>query len=103
MYADGESEFAFPYSLVDGGFVIQRMLGAYAVAADVSKTLSSVVLHNRLFKRNINIVAVTVNTSNERVVPKLVQEPVLVRTQQLPRPIDREPYITIHGWSPVCT
>jgi Domain of unknown function (DUF6259) len=98
VYMDGESEFAFPYSIADDGFVIQRMLGAYIVAADQSKTLRSVVLHNRLFKKNINIVAVTINTSKQRVLlPSLTQEPVLVRAQELSPPSYREPYMEKKG------
>ena len=76
VYADGERDFAFPYSLADGGFRVRRALGAYVVPAASERTLQSVILHNRLPGRTFSLAAVTVNTSATRVFPKaLVSDP----------------------------
>ena len=75
QYANGDCEEAFPYSLADGGYALQRACGAYVVAADPGRTLRNVVLHNRLFGTTVSVAAVTVNTSSRRLVPPLATEP----------------------------
>ncbi len=62
-YADGTADFAFPYSLADEQWVIQRMLGAYRVPADPSRRLEQIVLHNRVFGQSVGLAGVTVKTS----------------------------------------
>ena len=65
VYADGDSDWAFPYSLADGGFIVQRTCAAYAVAADPSRLLETVAVHNRLFANSFSVMAATVNVGSE--------------------------------------
>lgn len=97
VYADGESEFAFPYSLADGGFRVQRTCGAYALAADPSRILAQVVLHNRISGSTFSVAAATVNTGSERVLPALAQEPENLRVPELPPPPERPPSVRRRG------
>jgi uncharacterized protein DUF6259 len=82
-YADGESENAFPYSILDKGFIIQRTTGVYAVAADRNRTLTSVTIHNKSFNVNINVAGVTVNTSTKRQIYEMITEPRPYRVEKL--------------------
>ena len=92
-YADGRSEEAFPYSLADGGYALQRACGAYAVAADAERELRQVVLHNRLFGTTVSLAAVTVNTSARRLLPQLAAEPEHHTPPHHPDPRPRPPRI----------
>lgn len=74
-YADGDADFAFPYSLADDGFVVKRMVGVYAVPVDRRRSLERFILHNRLFGRTFSVAALTVNVGSARVVPPHVFEP----------------------------
>lgn len=86
MYAKGTPELAFPYSLADEGFVLRRVLGAYAVPADPQRTLRSVRLHNMTWGINVDIAAVTVNIGPKRLLPQLVINPAPVKPPMLPIP-----------------
>jgi Domain of unknown function (DUF6259) len=97
VYADGERDFTFPYSLADDGYLIRRMTGAYAVPADENKNLKSIIFHNRHFGININIAAITLNTSGRRVLEELVREPELIRVPDLPEPLPRSTYMEQKG------
>ncbi len=89
QYADGQNDFAYPFSLADGGYAMQRMLGAYAVAADPTRRLESVRLHNHVFGLTFSLAAVTVNTSSARVLPALAQPrpPYAAITPPEPKPL----------------
>ncbi|OHB54002.1 MAG: hypothetical protein A2Y12_04975 [Planctomycetes bacterium GWF2_42_9] len=97
VYADGDSDVEFPYSIADQGYVIRRSAGAYAVPVDESRKLKSIVFHNRFFGGTVDIAAVTLNTSSGRVVPKLVEDPEISRVPMLPQPPYRTAYIQKDG------
>ena len=97
VYSDGESDWAFPYSLADGGFLIRRMAGAYVVPADESRELSRVVLHNRRYEINVGVAAVSVNSSAQRAVPEIAEEPELVRAPVVAAPGERAPSLERQG------
>ncbi len=71
VYSDGIKDLAFPYSVADGGFVIQRMLGAYAVPADIGRKLERIRILNRIFDENIYLAAISVNASTEQRFSKV--------------------------------
>jgi len=86
VYDDGQSDLAFPYSIADDGYIIRRSVGAYAVAADENRKLRSLVFRNRFFGATVGVAAVTLNTSQNRVIAKLVEDPEITRTPILPEP-----------------
>ena len=92
VYKDGTRDWAYPYSLADGGCVLARMLGAYAVAADASRGLEKIVFHNRLFGNTMSVAAVTLNTST-RLVPALVDETPPVQTPRRTPPTPRPAHL----------
>ena len=96
-YADGTRDWAFPYSLADGGCVLARMLGAYVVPADPSKALERIVFHNRLFHVTMSVAALTLNTSTSRMVPALVEETPPVEPPALADPPILAPWLTFRG------
>ena len=96
-YADGDSDWAFPYSLADRGYDVRRMCGAYAVPADPGRELESISVHNRVFEANFDLAAVTLNVSGERVVPGLASEPERILAPSLPSPAAREPFVRREG------
>jgi len=89
VYADGERDFAFPYSLADMGFRVRRAMGAYVVPADPERTLASVVLHNRLPSRTFSLAAVTVNTSSTRAFPEVFVSGPPIQVSKPPQPQQR--------------
>ncbi len=97
QYADGEPDFAFPYSLADGGFRVRRALGAYVVPADPERVLANVVLHNRRPGGTFSLAAVTVNTSTRRLVPEVLLSGPPVRVPRPPRPPERRAAIRRNG------
>ena len=96
-YAEGESDLAFPYSLLDEGFTAHRMCAAYALAADPTRELRQVSLHNRMFGSTFSIAAATVNTGSERVIPKLAAEPESIRPPVAETPPPRVPFVRRDG------
>lgn len=92
VYKDGTRDWAFPYSLADGGCVLARMFGACAVAADASRALEKVVFHNRLFGVTMSVAAVTLNTS-ARLIPALVDETPPVKTPRRAPPTPRPAHL----------
>ncbi|OHB58339.1 MAG: hypothetical protein A2Y07_08570 [Planctomycetes bacterium GWF2_50_10] len=97
VYDDGESDLAFPYSLADHGYIIRRAVGIYAVPVDENRMLKSIIFHNRFFGATVNIAAVTLNTSQVRIIPPLVAEPELTRVPMLPEPPFKQAYIKQDG------
>ena len=73
VYDDGRCDFAFPYSIDDGGHVIRRALGAYVVPASGAK-LKEVALHNRKIGTRVHLAGVTVNVGKQRRFPALADE-----------------------------
>ncbi len=71
QYSDGQRDFAFPYSLADGGFLVRRAVAGYVVSADPEKELARFVLHNRVPGGAFSLGAITVNTSTTRIVPEM--------------------------------
>jgi hypothetical protein len=94
VYADGTSDWAFPYSLADAGCVIARMGGAYAVSADPARPLERVVCHNRLFGVNVSVAGITLNTTSTRLVPSLVEETPPIQPPSLVAPASQPPHLT---------
>lgn len=89
QYADGERDFAFPYSLADVGFRVRRALGAYVAPADPERILASVVLHNRLPSKTFSLAAVTINKSSTRAFPEILLSGSPIRVPNSPRPPQR--------------
>jgi Domain of unknown function (DUF6259) len=102
VYANGEHEFAFPYSLADKGYRIYRMAGVYAVPADSTQTLKSIVLHNRVYGCNVALAAITINTSPNRFLDSVFNESPVVHVPHLPEPATRVPYIKKQGSILLC-
>ncbi|NQT11751.1 MAG: hypothetical protein HQ582_03315, partial [Planctomycetes bacterium] len=96
-YADGQRDFAFPYSLADAGFRVRRALGAYVVPADPERVLTQVVLHNRLPRRTFSLAAVTVNTSSTRAIPEVLLSGPPIRVPKPFQPPQRAAAITREG------
>ena len=86
VYAEGEPDWAFPYSVADEGHTLQRMTAAYAVPADPKRELQSIVFHNRYDRADFDVAAVTLNTGRATVIPKAVREPEPYRVAQAVRP-----------------
>ena len=74
IYGDGTSGMAFPYLVGGKRHIIQGMFGAYAVPAE-GRFLKKVVFHNRIRGSRLNIAAVTINKSGERLYPELFTRP----------------------------
>lgn len=89
QYADGQRDFAFPYSLADEGFLVRRGVAAYVVPADHERELANFVLHNRLFGKTFSLAAVTLNTSPKRVVPEVLLSDPPIHIPELPQPPHR--------------
>ncbi len=69
VYSDNTTTWAFPYSLADDGYVIQRPLSAYGVKTDANKLLKRVVLHNRNFSFDVGLAGLSINTGTSTIVP----------------------------------
>jgi hypothetical protein len=93
-YADGLTDYAFPFSIGDQRHVIQRTMGAYVVPTN-GRELESVVFHNRILGKEIYLGAVTLNRKQERLFPRLAEDPVRFENnaQVPPVLIPRAPYI----------
>jgi len=96
VYTEGPSDWAFPYSMADKGHVIQRMTGAYAVPADPTRTLKSIVFCNRFHRADFDLAAVTVNTGAPVVIPQAVRQPDVYRVQEQPAPRTRPPRVEVN-------
>ena len=85
-YADRDRDFAFPYSLADGGCLVRRHTAVCVVPADHRKTLRELVVHNRVPGKTFSIAAVTLNTSPELVLPEVSSYDDPVRPAKLSPP-----------------
>ena len=94
-YADGTRDFAFPFSLTDGDYVLQRALSACVVPAN-GKQLARVVLHNRARGAQVCLAALTVNSGARRFAA-LAEEPRRIVAK--PAPLDNtvRPYTRREG------
>ena len=97
QYADGQRDFAFPYSLADEGFLVRRGVAAYVVPADPERELARFVLHNRLFGKTFSLAAVTLNLAPSRVVPQVLPADTPVHVPALPLPPQRQATIRRDG------
>jgi hypothetical protein len=97
QYADGERDFAFPYSLADEGFLVRRAVACYVVPVDPERELARFVLHNRLPGKTFSLGAVTVNTSPARVVPEMLPDGSPVQVPQWPQPAKRSAAVERDG------
>lgn len=94
-YDQGDSEIAFPYALAEKGcFIPARMIGAYAVAVDPSRTLKKITLHNRQYGPNFALAGVTLNTSDTPLAPELSEEVPPQFTKPNADPADAAPSLT---------
>ncbi|NOX56069.1 MAG: hypothetical protein GXP27_16835 [Planctomycetes bacterium] len=89
IYEEGEPDWAFPYSIADEGFTIQRVTAAYAVPTDPKRTLKAVAFCNRFEQADFNLAAVTLNTGPAVVIPPAVRspKPYRVRVVAEPKPV----------------
>lgn len=86
-YDQGETELAFPYSMADEScYVPNRELAAYAVAADPTRKLRKVTLHNRHFGPAFALAGITLNTADQPLVPALSEFPPPLVTKSNPEP-----------------
>lgn len=92
-YKDGETDWAFPYSLADGGFAVRRMVGSYVVPADHRRGLETFVLHNRLEGSTFSLAALSINTGSARAFPQVAATPPAVQPVHHSAPPAREPYV----------
>lgn len=83
VYADGETDLAFPWSVQDKAFTIRNMLGAYAVPLDSKRVLKSVRLLNREWDKYVSLAGVTVNTSTRPLFPAAWKAPAAVKVAPL--------------------
>ncbi len=102
VYADGESDLAFPYSVADEGYVLSRALGAYAVAVDPERELDEVVFHSRVIGSDFSLAAVSLNVSPNSVLPVLTKEPPRPEKPRLLSPEPTEPHIDNRDGRLVC-
>ena len=71
------------------GYVLARMLGAYAVAADPTRPLKQLVRHNCLFDIQVGLAAVTLNRGETRVVLVLAEDLAAPQTPLCFQPLQR--------------
>ncbi|MBQ6474241.1 MAG: hypothetical protein IJJ33_19820 [Victivallales bacterium] len=111
-YEDGTVDKAYPYSLADKGYSIQRFTGAYAVPLNPRKTLSRAVLHSyfRPDQGSVYLMAATLNRQGHRLIPETVLHPAKQIIRQLPAPkaqalkvvIDDVGFTMENGWYSLC-
>jgi len=86
VYARGEADWAFPYSLADRGYCLQRATGAYVVSADPGRELKSIVFHNRFYAASFNLAAVTLNSGPATTLTPSRVNPPPYRVASVTRP-----------------
>ncbi len=97
-YDRGRNELAFPYSLADQGFCLpDRELGAYAVAVDPSRRLKRITLHARQFGLGFGLAALTLNTVEGSLVPRIPSGPAPEAAPRLDAPPARPPAVALDG------
>ena len=97
-YEDGESVLAFPYSMADKScYIPAKELNAYAVAADPSRRLKKVSLHNRHFGPAFAVAGLTLNSSEQALVPQLANIPANEKTKENAEPTAAPLTIKLQG------
>jgi hypothetical protein len=86
VYAQGDADWAFPYSMADRGYCLQRAVGAYVVPADPSRELKSLVFHNRFYAASFNLAAVTLNSGPAATLTPAQVNPPPYRVASVSRP-----------------
>ena len=71
VYADGRHDTAMPMHIGLRRHVVQGDLSAYVVPADGSE-IAEVIFHNRLIDTDCNLIAVTINETETRKFPQLL-------------------------------
>ncbi len=71
QYEDSLVDTAFPWHCILGRHVVCGKIGVYAVPANGS-VVKSIVFHNRLIGSDFSVAAVTVNTTDSRLLPGLL-------------------------------
>lgn len=95
QYEDGTSDQLFPYSMTDKGYILRRATAAYVVPADSTRQIKKILVHNKKYVADLNVVAVTFNTSANRVYASLLEEPELIKVPELAEPAKRDVYMTL--------
>ncbi|MHB1153162.1 MAG: DUF6259 domain-containing protein [Eubacteriales bacterium] len=71
QYADDLVDTAFPYNITVGRHIVCGEVGVYAVPANGS-VVKNIIFHNRLFGSDLSIAAITINNTDNRLLPDLV-------------------------------
>jgi hypothetical protein len=90
VYAQGDADWAFPYSPADRGYCLQRALGTYVVPADPRRELKSLVFHNRFYGASFNLAAVTLNSGPATTLTPSRVNPPPYRVANVPRPATQQ-------------
>ncbi len=85
-YDDGTVFQSFPYSYDDEGYRIRRALGVYAVPADPDKTIKEIRLRNRVFGKQVGLVALTLNQGMPLMPATLIDPGQSPKVTVLPEP-----------------
>lgn len=86
VYAQGDADWAFPYSMADQGYCLQRATGMYVVSADPNRELKSIVFHNRFYGASFNLAAVTLNAGPATTLTPSLVNPPPYRVASVSRP-----------------
>ena len=97
IYAAGDADWAFPYSMADCGYSLQRAMGAYVVPADPTRELKSIVFHNRFYGASFNLAAVTLNSGPARILTPSRANPPPYRVASVSRPGPRQAKLARDG------
>lgn len=89
VYAKGDADWAFPYSIADRGYCLQRAIGAYVVPADARRELKSLVFHNRFYGASFDLAAVTLNSGPARILTPSQVNPPPYRVAKAARPAEQ--------------
>lgn len=71
IYESGKTDWCIPLNLATKRHGISGDTGVYAIPAD-GDFIEKIVLHNRMLDSNCLLAAVTVNTTNERLLPDML-------------------------------
>ena len=97
VYAEGEADWAFPYSLADHGYSLQRAVGAYVVPADPHRELKSLVFHNRFYGASFDLAAVTLNGGPATTLTPSRVSPPPYRVAKVSRPAPQPARLAANG------
>ena len=97
VYAEGEADWAFPYSLADQGHSLQRAVGEYVVPANPNRELKSLVFHNRFYGASFNLAAVTLNGGPAATLTPSRVNPAAYRVAKVSPPATQPARLTAKG------